>query len=356
MEAALEPSIDATESSQEASERVGAAGSTGDKPGAREGRELIDATKPFTKETVSRSWWYTGSTFVILAGLLFVAARAPYWPLQLLASVVAGMVMVRGFILYHDFMHGALLKGSKLAKFIFSVYGVLLLTPPRVWKQTHNYHHANNAKIVGSHVGSYPMLTLDMWKQATPAQRRMYRIARHPLTVFLGYAGIFVYGMCISGFLRRPHKNWDSAVALVVHVALWIVVPMMFGWSVFVFAVLLPLIVACGLGAYLFYAQHNFDGMHLQPREQWSYTRAAIESSSYMTMGPVMHWFTGNIGYHHVHHLNPGIPFYRLPEALRAIPELSEAKETTLWPQDIMACFRLKLWDPESQRMVGYPR
>ncbi len=321
----------------------------------RDGRELINATKPYTKESRLLSWWYTLSTLAVLAVLLGIAAAAPWWPLRLAASVVAGLTVVRGFILYHDFMHGALLRGSKLAKWLFSVYGVLVLTPPKVWKQTHNYHHTNNAKIVGSHVGSYPMMTVDMWRKAKPAERRMYRIARHPLTVMFGYAGIFIYGMCISGFLRRPRKNWDSAIALVVHFSLLIGLWVAFGFLTTFFVFLLPLMVACGTGAYLFYAQHNFEGMHLQPRENWSYTRAAIESSSYMKLGPVMNWFTGNIGYHHVHHLNPAIPFYRLPEAMRGIPELSAAKVTSLHPRDIAACFRLKLWDPERQQMVPYP-
>jgi len=327
-------------------------GSSGER---RDGKALIDATRPFVRENKARSWWYLISTLAVVAVLLGVAAVAPWWPVRLLASLVGGLAVVRGFILYHDFMHGAYLRGSVLAKVIMAIYGTLVLTPPRVWKQTHNYHHANNAKIVGSHVGSYPMLTVDMWHQVTPGQRLMYRVARHPLTILFGYFGIFIYGMCISSFLRRPTKNWDSAIAVVVHVALLFAITYFFSADVMFFAFLLPLMVATAAGGYLFYAQHNFEGIHLQPREKWSYTRAAVESSSYMKLGPIMNWFTGNIGYHHVHHLNPSIPFYRLAEAMEAIPELHEAKLTTLWPRDIAKCFRLKLWDPEQGRMVGYP-
>jgi omega-6 fatty acid desaturase (delta-12 desaturase) len=95
--------------------------------------------------------------------------------------------------------------------------------------------------------------------------------------------------------------------------------------------------------------------MHVQPREQWSYTRAALESSSYMEMGAVMNFFTGNIGYHHVHHLNPAIPFYRLPEAMAALPALQSPGRTSLRLHDVVTCLRLKLWDPSSGHMVGYP-
>jgi len=322
----------------------------------REGKELLRAMKPYAREDRTKSWWALGSTLTLITGLLVVAAWPLAWPIRLAASVVAGLVVVRGFIIYHDFMHGALLKGSLVAKAIMSAYGVLVLTPPRVWRQTHNYHHANNAKIVGSHVGSYPMMTVAMWEKASPSARRWYRVARHPLTVFLGYGGIFLYGMCISGFLRRPSRNWDSALALVLHVALAVTLTLTLGWQGLLFVLVLPLVVACGLGAYLFYAQHNFEGMHLQPREEWSFARAALESSSFMEMGPVMNWFTGNIGYHHVHHLNAAIPFYRLPEAHAAIPELAAARRTSLTPRAIAACFRLKLWDPEQGQMVPYPR
>jgi omega-6 fatty acid desaturase (delta-12 desaturase) len=320
----------------------------------REGKELIDASRPFAEESRARSWLELASTLAAIAVATAVAAAAPWWPVRLAAAIVSGLVIVRGFILYHDYMHGALLRKSSAARAIMFAYGTLVLTPPRVWRETHNYHHAHNAKIVGSHVGSYPVVTVEMWKKLRPIERAMYRIARHPLTVLLGYGAIFLYGMCASSFLRRPTKNWDSALALVVHFAIAVAIGWTFGVATLMFTFILPLMVACAMGAYLFYAQHNFEGVHLQGRHEWSYTRAAIESSSYMKMGPVMEWFTGNIGYHQVHHLNPTIPFYRLPEAMAEIPELQAAKVTSLHPRDVLACFRLKLWDPAQGRMVGY--
>ncbi|MCB0782756.1 MAG: fatty acid desaturase, partial [Flavobacteriales bacterium] len=105
--------------------------------------------------------------------------------------------------------------------------------------------------------------------------------------------------------------------------------------------------------AYLFYAQHNFPTATFADKDGWSYVNAALGSSSYMKMSQVMHWFTGNIGYHHIHHLNARIPFYRLPEAFEAIPELQEAKTTSLMPGEIVRCLRLKVWDPQLGRMIG---
>ena len=138
-------------------------------------------------------------------------------------------------------------------------------------------------------------------------------------------------------------------------VALLAAVFKLFGASVCGLTVVLPLAVAFASGAYLFYVQHNFDGMHVQPRESWTFTRAALESSSYLKTGPLLQWFTGNIGFHHVHHLNATIPFYRLPDVMAALPELQHPSTITLTPRDIAASFKLKLWDPEQNRMVGYP-
>jgi len=322
----------------------------------RSGKELIAATKPFAEESRARSWWYFLSTLAVVGMLAALGARAPWWPLRLAASVLEGLVIVRVFILYHDHLHSALLRNSSVAKWIMYAYGIVVLTPPTVWRSTHNYHHAHTAKIVGSHVGSYAMVTVDMWRQLTPTQRLMYKVTRHPLNILFAYFTVFAFGMCVSAFLRNRRKHWDALVSIVVHVTLSAAIAVLAGVDVWIYTLFVPTFVACASGAYLFYVQHNFPDVYVQPRESWSYDRAALESSSYLEMGTVMNWLTGNIGYHHVHHLNPTIPFYRLPEAMAAMPELQHPPKSTLRPRDVAAAFRLKLWDPAVGKMVGYPR
>jgi omega-6 fatty acid desaturase (delta-12 desaturase) len=112
--------------------------------------------------------------------------------------------------------------------------------------------------------------------------------------------------------------------------------------------------IASILGAYLFYAQHNFPSVDLCEKSEWNYCYAALRSSSFMDTTRLMHWITGNIGYHHVHHLNARIPFYRLPETMAALPELQSPGRTALNPKAIRACFRLKLWDESKRRMVSF--
>jgi len=291
-----------------------------------------------------------------LAGVaVWGAARLPWMAARVASSIVEGLLLVRMFVLFHDFYHGALLRSSRAARLVFWTYGQLVLTPPKVWRQTHNYHHAHNGKIVGSHVGAYPVVTLAMWTKMSPLARLAYRASRHPLTILLGPLTVFGWGMCVSPFLRDRRRNTSALLPLALQLVLAVAVVHTLGWATYALAVGVPLGIAMVAGAYLFYAQHNFPGVYLQPRDEWTYVRAALESSSYMPMGPVMSFFTGNIGFHHVHHLNPSIPFYRLPEAMRAIPELHAAKTTTLGPRDILACFALDIWDPAHGQMVRRP-
>ena len=339
-----------------ATEAAAATNQDGVTPGMRTGRELVSATRDFAREDRAKSWFHFFETFGIFGALLAVTIVSDVWWVRLPVSILLGFVVVRCFILYHDYMHNAILRDSAFAKAVFYAFGVYVMTPPNVWKQTHNYHHAHTAKIVGSHVGSYLLVTTDIWQQMSPKERLVYKVYRHPLTIFFAYFTVFMYGMCVSSFLRNQRKNWDSLLAVIVNLGASVAILHYAGFATFLFAFFLPLFVATMAGAYLFYAQHNFPEAHVQPRETWEYSRAALESSSFMDFGPVMHWLTGNIGYHHVHHLNPQIPFYRLPEAMQEVPELrNPVGRTSLAPKDIVACFQQKLWDPAQQRMVGYP-
>jgi omega-6 fatty acid desaturase (delta-12 desaturase) len=303
---------------------------------------------------VAKSWWLVGSTFSLMIAALVGAAITPWWPVRLILSAIGALIMVRAFITYHDYMHGAILRTSRLAWVLFRVYAAFALTPPRSWRKSHNYHHGHVGRVSEASVGAFPLITTKMWREATTGRRLLYRFQRHPLVVLFGYLTIFAYSICLLPFLQNPLKNWDSALALFGHVGLITLLWIYGGFDVAFFAVLLPSTIASALGSYLFFAQHSFKRMHIISPEAWTYYRAALESSSYMRLNKLMQWFTGNIGYHHIHHLNIRIPFYRLPEAMAAIPELQSPVTTTLAPRDIVDCFRSCLWDEDTQRIVSY--
>lgn len=320
----------------------------------RTGSELNKATRPFAAEDRAKSWRLLVTTLAVLLGSLVGVALAPYWWVQLPLAVFAGLVQIRLFIFFHDYLHGAILHRSKVGGVIMSLTGFYMLSVRSVWRETHNYHHKNNAKLVGSAIGSYPVLTIGMWRSISAKQKKFYRFIRHPLTIFTGYFTIFLLGMALSPFKRDPSKHWGGPVAIAIHFGMFVAFGLWLGWLTSFFLIILPLFVALGLGSYLFFAQHNFPDIQLRDRRQWDYTFAALRSSSYFEMNPIMHWFTGNIGYHHVHHLNHRIPFYRLPEAMAAIPELQDPGRTTWSLKDIVRNLRLAVWDPEKGRMLTY--
>lgn len=330
----------------------------------KSGKEVIKETRPFARESPARSWWTVISTLTLLLATLVLAGVVAWWPIRLALSLLGALLLVRAFILYHDHMHRALLRRSRIAQPMFHVFGMLMLTPPRYWRFSHNFHHGNVGKPVESEdsdqllftsdLGSFPLMTVERWKRATLWERFRYRLARHPLTLLLAYLTVFVFSITLLPMLRRPKRFWDGGVAIILHGALVAGLWLLFGFDVLFFSFLLPYSVSAAIGAYLFYAQHNYEGLHVLEPEEWTYYRGSIESSSFMDLGPVMHWFTGNIGYHHAHHLNPLIPFYRLPEAMAAVPELQLSRTTTLLPHDIFKCLRLNLWDTERGELVTY--
>ncbi len=319
----------------------------------REGKELILATKPYAKEIRSKSWYYTISSLLLLVGAIVGTYIAPGVWAKLAFSIFTAMMLSRFFIIFHDFQHHTILYKSKAANVIFTLFGAYMITPPSIWKRSHDHHHNHNAKLFSASIGSYPIMTKQKFLEASKKERFGYLAVRHPLNMFLSYFTMFLFGMCIQSFLSSPRRHWDSLVVVLLHVGFSVFLVVQFGWLTWFLSFFLPFFLSHMLGAYLFYAQHNFPGVVFKNNQEWNYAKAALESSSYMVMNPVMQWVTANIGFHHIHHLNSRIPFYRLPEAMREIPELQQSKTTSLKPSDIIACLKLKVWDPSQNKMIG---
>lgn len=317
-----------------------------------EGKQLIIATKPFASEVRWKSWFYTISSLLLLSGFIIATIYIPNIWARILCSIFSAMLLARCFIIFHDYQHHTILHKSPLANVLFTAFGIYMLTPPNIWKRSHDHHHNHNAKLFSASIGSFPIMTKQKFMEASKTERMVYLSIRHPINMFFAYFTTFMYGMCIQSFLSSPRRHWDSLVVLVIHFSIAIFLFVHFGWLTWFLAFFLPFFLSHMLGSYLFYAQHNFPEAVFRNNTDWTYANAALESSSYMAMNPFFEWVTANIGYHHIHHLNSRIPFYRLPEAMAKIPELQSPKVTTLKPWDIAACLRLKLWDPEQNKMV----
>ncbi len=314
---------------------------------------LYPRTKPYARDNAWKSWWCILSTAFLLATAMAGTFPILPLPLRIICSGLTGLLMVRLFVIYHDQQHHSILPKSKVAGVFMRLLGICFLCPNAIWRSSHDYHHTHNCKLRGANIGSFPIMTRDQYRQTPFGERVLYLFMRHPLTILFGYFTVFVFGMVILPFLNSPRKNIDSIPAFLLHIAIAVWLVIHFGWLGLTLTLLIPFLIACALGSYLFYAQHNFPGVILKDKGGWTFEGAALESSSFLKTNPMMAWFTGNIGYHHIHHLKHRVPFYRLPELYRDIPELRQARTTSLHPFEIFRCLRLKVWCVETQRMVG---
>jgi len=317
------------------------------------GKELILRTKEFAKEIRWKSWYYTSTSFFLLVAALLGSYFAPYLWANILCSIFAALMLARCFMIFHDYQHHSILRKSPIANVLFTAFGMYILTPASIWKRSHDHHHNNNSKLFSASIGSFPIMTKEKFVEAPDKEKRIYLAVRHPLTIFFAYFTMFLFGMCLSSFLSSPRRHWDSLAVLIVHIAAAVLMIIFLGPMAWFLTLFLPLFLVHMLGAYLFYAQHNFPAVKFRSNIEWCYEHAALESSSYMAMNRFMQWATANIGFHHIHHLNSKIPFYRLPEAMKKIPELQRVNITRLTPSDIIQCLRLKLWDASQNKMIA---
>ncbi len=318
----------------------------------RTGNELMKASLPYATENKAKSWYFVISTIFFLL-TAFVGTLAPiHLAFRLVLGILTGLLMVRFFILYHDYNHFAILKKSTLGKILMTTFGVFILAPVTIWKRTHDYHHWNNSKLSNNGVGSYPLLARKDYLELPKKEQWLYMTVRHPLTIALGYITLFVFDFNVKTFFQSPKKHWDSVIALIIHITVAVLLYQKFDLATLLISWTIPFLIANGCGSYLFYAQHNFPGAQYVENKDWNYFDAAIQSTSFLKTNEIMNWFTGDIGYHHVHHLNHQIPFYRLREAMAGIPEMQTPLATSLSLKDISACLRLKVWDPELGQMA----
>jgi len=313
---------------------------------------LVKATLEFVGENRPMSWYYFLSTLFLAIVAYSATWLFPFTWAKIISGVLAGVMMTRLFVIYHDYQHGAILKDSALAKFLMTLFGIFSLAPNSIWNETHEHHHHHNSRFSKFVIGSFPTLSVHTFKALSKAQKTKYLVIRHPLMIVFAYIPIFLVSFCLWPFFENPKRYWDCGLAAAIHIGITITLITWGGWIVWCCSMLIPSFLMYALGGYIFYAQHNFTTVVLHDDDVWDYLDAALYSSSYIKMNMVMRWITANIGYHHIHHVNSRIPFYRLPEVMQKFPELQNPGTTSLHPREVWRCLQLKLWDEDKRRMI----
>ncbi|MDE3240132.1 MAG: fatty acid desaturase [Paracoccaceae bacterium] len=320
-------------------------------------RDWVRVLARYRAPSASRSILELVVTFVPFVSLMAAAFRASHISpaLTLVVSILNAGFLVRLFIIQHDCSHGSLFVNRHANDWIGRALGVLTLTPYDVWRRTHSIHHASSGNLDRRGIGDMPTLTVAEYLGRSTARRFFYRLMRQPLVMF-GILPAYLFllqNRLPIGLMRSGSRYWISAMltnagtAAAIGAAIWYL-----GGVPTVLVILPTILVAAAIGVWLFYVQHQFAETVWDRMTAWDLHEAALHGSSHYVLPPILRWFSGNIGIHHIHHLYSRIPFYRLPEVLLDHPALEKVQRLTL--RESLRCARLHLWDEQQRRLVAF--
>ncbi len=275
------------------------------------------------------------------------------WLALLLALPTSGL-LVRTFIIMHDCAHGSFFASRRLNDATGFVTGVLTLTPFVQWRRDHALHHASSGDLDRRGHGDVPTLTVSEYLARSPGAQRRYRILRHPAVLLLGGPIHLALNQRHRGRSRATRDAqvasvWLTNIAIAVMLGVGV---MTAGWESLVFAYALPYYIAAMVGVWLFYVQHQFEDAYWASHHDWNYLEAALMGSTHLRLPKILQWFTGSIGLHHVHHVAPRIPNYRLQACHDENTLFHRSPVVTL--RSGMSALRLTLWDESLGQMIRF--
>ena len=284
--------------------------------------------------------------------LMYKSLAVSYW-LTLGLAVIAAGLLVRIFIIFHDCGHGSFFKSLKVNNFWGFVTGVLTFTPYDYWRHEHAQHHASAGDLDERGFGDVWTMTVQEYLKAPRWTRIRYRFARNPICLFIIAPAVLF--LIIHRHPRISPKVKGITAAQWTNLAILIMaatISSLIGFKEYLLIQIPVIAIAASAGVWLFYVQHQFEGVYWERHEKWDYVTEALKGSSFYKLPRVLQWFTGSIGYHHIHHLCPKIPNYNLEKCYNEVPLFRDIKPITFWASFKSITFRL--WDEQHQRLVGF--
>jgi omega-6 fatty acid desaturase (delta-12 desaturase) len=308
----------------------------------------------YAQADTRKSIWQLVNTLVPYFVLFYLSMRSleiSFWLTLPLTILTAGF-MVRIFIIFHDCGHGSFFRSKTANTWVGRVTGLLVFTPFYRWSHDHAIHHATAGDLDRRGVGDVYTMTVTEYLASPWWKRLGYRVMRHPIFMFIfGSVIVFVFTQRVPPIKKDiPGRNsvWLTNLSLAVAIT---AMCLLFGWKAFAIVQLLVIFFGASAGIWLFYVQHNFDGVYWDRHAQWDYFKASMQGSSFYKLPAVLNWFTGNIGYHHIHHLSAKIPNYNLPKAYKENP-VFHVQPLTI-PASLKS-LKWRLYDEANRRLAGW--
>lgn len=294
----------------------------------------------------------TLAPFVLLWILAYQCLSVSYL-LTLGLTVIAAGFLVRIFIIFHDCCHFSFFKNRRANKILGTITGILTLFPFSQWQHDHSVHHATSSNLDKRGTGDIWMLTVEEYLEAPLRTRIAYRLYRNPLVMFvLGPIYEFLIKNRFNRKGARLKERLNTYLTNLSILVLAVVLGQTLGWEKFLLVQGPIFMISGSLGIWLFYVQHTFEDSYFEEDKEWEYVKAAVEGSSFYKLPKVLQWLTGNIGYHHVHHLSPRVPNYKLEEVHKEVQPLQKVPTITLATS--LRSLKFHLWDEQGKKFVGF--
>ena len=315
------------------------------------------ALSKYAQPNLRKTIWQLLDTFIPYLALWVVMVRMvqrgyPYW-ITLSLAIVAAALLVRIFIFFHDCCHGASFASRRANRFLGYVSGILTFTPYEDWRRSHARHHATAGDLDRRGVGDVWTLTVEEYLTAPRLKRLAYRLFRNPFVMF--GLGPTVMLLIVQRFSHKGARKQERSSVILTNLAILAIIAaasLTIGLRTYLLIQLPIMLIAGAGGVWLFYVQHQFEGVYWARHADWDPMRAALDGSSYYKLPKVLQWVTGNIGLHHIHHVRPLIPNYNLPQCYDEISALQAVEPLTV--RRSLKSLRMNLWDERKQKLVSF--
>ncbi|MDB4615145.1 fatty acid desaturase [Akkermansiaceae bacterium] len=321
-------------------------------PSVKEWKKIVS---PHTKPSASKATWQVinsmGSYAALWVAMYFTLSVSPLLTFGL--ALLAGAILVRVFIIFHDCGHGSFYKSQRVNNIIGFISGALTFTPYNHWKWEHSVHHSAAGDLDRRGTGDVWTMTVEEYLSSPRWKRIVYRGMRNPFILFI-FAPLYLFVIrerfSTPGAKKRDRNSvWATNLAIALIAAVMIPI---FGLKAYLLIQLTTIAVSSISGVWLFYVQHQFEGVYWEREDDWDFTAAALEGSSFYKLPKVLQWFSGNIGFHHIHHLSSRIPNYNLEKCHNSHEIFQSVEPLTLWKGFKSLTFRL--WDEEERELISF--